>query len=188
MSVFVVASILQQNRANRSAILERWIDIGAAAIAQKSFHLAFEVGTSLTKSSIKGLSLTWVNISNQAKAKFEQLESFISPLDRFANYERFLSESDVGLTIPYLGAALEELENAPDGEWNFRKSKHVAQQIDKVKRDWGSQVIFRINRELEERLDRVMNEPLMPDQELAGLAEERLMEERLQTSTNSSKE
>ena len=97
----------------------------------------------------------------------------------------------MGLTIPYLGAvlaALEELENAPDGEWNFRKSKHVAQHIDKVKRDWGSQGIFRINRELEERLDRVMNEPLMPDQELAALAEERLMEERLQTSTNSSKE
>ena len=97
----------------------------------------------------------------------------------------------MGLTIPYLGAvlaALEELENAPDSEWNFRKSKHVAQQIDKDKRDWGSQVIFRINRELEERLYREMNEPLMPDQELAALAEERLMEERLQTSTNSSKE
>ena len=189
MSVFVVASILQQNRANRGAILERWIDIGAAAIARKSFQLAFEVGTSLTTSSIKGLSLTWASISSQAKAKFEQIESFINPLDRFANYERILSESDVGLTVPYLGAVLVALkQEIPDGKWNLRKSKDVAQQIDKVKRDWGSQVIFRINRELEERLSRMMNEPMMLDQELAALAEERLREETPQTSSNSSKE
>jgi RasGEF domain len=106
----VLAADLDVKR--RSAVLTRWIGVGAELVALNNLDGAFAVRTALASTPIERLSLTWKECSPKTMKRYKALQAITDYRSNYASYRSALEKlqwNSSACWLPYIGAIMRDM-------------------------------------------------------------------------------
>ncbi|KAJ7095821.1 ras guanine nucleotide exchange factor domain-containing protein [Mycena belliarum] len=99
---WVVQSILSlENRDERVAMIEFWLDVATICIRLRNFLSAHDIFSGLVSTPVDRLSLTILDVSIPSKQQYQTLSDLFDRSINFTNYRRALAQNDMP-TVPLM--------------------------------------------------------------------------------------
>jgi len=137
---FIIEDILSYDYPqDRARVIERWVETADYLKKRKDYNDILSINSALKNYIIRGLNLTWKELSKKTKKMIDELDIFCSFEKNYKNFRddiKSLNKND--FYVPYLGLLLKDLnfyeENYKyivDGNMiNFEKINGVQKTID----------------------------------------------------------
>ena len=140
LTSFIIEDILSYDYPqDRARVLERWVEIAEYLKKRKDYNDILSINSALRNYIIRGLNLTWKELSKKTKKIIDELDVFCSFENNYKNFRddiKSLNKND--FFVPYLGLLLKDLnfyeekyKYIVDGNMiNFEKINGVQKAID----------------------------------------------------------